>query len=160
MAIEKTLILVKPDGMKRKLSGIVVDRLDNAGFDMVAAKIVTVTEELAREHYALLKDMPFFPNLIQFIKGDFHGVSDRRVLAMVYKGENAVKGIRAVVGATNPEQAAPGTIRGSFGRISQGNFENVVHASGNVEEAKNEVGLWFNPSEIYEYKRADEDVMF
>jgi len=148
MAIEKTLILVKPDGMKRKLSGIVVDRLDNAGFDMVAAKIVTVTEELAREHYALLKDMPFFPNLIQFIKGDFHGVSDRRVLAMVYKGENAVKGIRAVVGATNPEQAAPGTIRGSFGRICQGNFENVVHASGNVEEAEREVKIWFKPEEV------------
>ena len=148
MAIEKTLILVKPDGMKRKLSGIVVDRLDNAGFDMVAAKVVTVTEELAREHYALLKDMPFFPNLIQFIKGDFHGVSDRRVLAMVYKGENAVKGIRAVVGATNPEQAAPGTIRGSFGRICQGNFENVVHASGNVEEAEREVKIWFKPEEV------------
>lgn len=148
MAIEKTLILVKPDGMKRKLSGIVVDRLDNAGFDMVAAKIVTVTEELAREHYALLKDMPFFPNLIQFIKGDFHGVSDRRVLAMVYKGENAVKGIRAVVGATNPEQAAPGTIRGSFGRICQGNFENVVHASGNVEEADREIKIWFKPEEV------------
>ena len=148
MAIEKTLILVKPDGMKRKLSGIVVDRLDNAGFDMVAAKIVTVTEELAREHYALLKDMPFFPNLIQFIKGDFHGVSDRRVLAMVYRGEDAVKGIRAVVGATNPEQAAPGTIRGSFGRICQGNFENVVHASGNVEEAEREVKIWFKPEEV------------
>jgi len=148
MAIEKTLILVKPDGMKRKLSGIVVDRLDNAGFDMVAAKIVTVTEELAREHYALLKDMPFFPNLIQFIKGDFHGVSDRRVLAMVYKGENAVKGIRAVVGATNPEQAAPGTIRGSFGRISQGNFENVVHASGNIEEADREIKIWFKSEEV------------
>jgi nucleoside-diphosphate kinase len=148
MAIEKTLILVKPDGMKRKLSGIVVDRLDNAGFDMVAAKIVSVSEELAREHYALLKDMPFFPNLIQFIKGDFHGVSDRRVLAMVYKGENAVKGIRAVVGATNPEQAAPGTIRGSFGRICQGNFENVVHASGNVEEADREIKIWFKPEEV------------
>ncbi|MBI4351617.1 MAG: nucleoside-diphosphate kinase [Elusimicrobia bacterium] len=148
MAVERSLILVKPDGMKRRLSGIVVDRLDNAGFEMVAAKIVSVTEELAREHYALLKEMPFFPNLIQFIKGDFHGVSGRRVLALVYQGENAVKGIRAVVGATNPEQAAPGTIRGSFGRISQGNFENVVHASGNVEEAEREVKIWFKPEEV------------
>ena len=148
MAIEKSLILVKPDGMKRKLSGIVVDRLENAGFDMVGAKIVSVTEELAREHYALLKDMPFFPGLIQFIKGDLHGVSDRRVLAMVFKGENAVKGIRAVVGATNPEQAVPGTIRGSFGRICQGNFENVVHASGNVEEADREIKIWFKSEEV------------
>ena len=97
---------------------------------------------------ALLKDMPFFPSLIKFIKGDFHGVSDRRVLAMVYKGENAVKGIRAVVGATNPEQAAPGTIRGSFGRLSQGNMENVVHASGNPEEAEREIKIWFKPEEV------------
>jgi len=148
MAIEKTLILIKPDGMKRRLTGIAIDRLETAGFDMVAAKIVPVTEELAREHYALLKDMPFFPSLIKFIKGDFHGVSDRRVLAMVYKGENAVKGIRAVVGATNPEQAAPGTIRGSFGRLSQGNMENVVHASGNPEEAEREIKIWFKPEEV------------
>lgn len=148
MAIEKTLILIKPDGMKRRLTGIAIDRLETAGFDMVAAKIVSVTEELAREHYALLKDMPFFPSLIKFIKGDFHGVADRRVLAMVYKGENAVKGIRAVVGATNPEQAAPGTIRGSFGRLCQGNMENVVHASGNPEEADREIKIWFKPEEV------------
>ena len=148
MAIEKTLILIKPDGMKRRLAGLAIDRLETAGFDMIAAKIVTVTDELAREHYALLKDMPFFPNLIQFIKGDFHDVPGRRVLAMVYKGENAVKGVRAIVGATNPEQAAPGTIRGTFGRICQGNFENVVHASGNVEEGEREVKIWFKPEEV------------
>jgi len=99
MAIERTLVLVKPDGMKRRLSGLAVDRLDNSGFEMVAAKMVSVTEELARKHYALLegqgvfKDKTKYDQLINFIKGDFHGVSGRRVLAMVYRGENAVKGV-------------------------------------------------------------------
>ena len=156
MAIEKTLILIKPDGMKRRLTGLAIDRLDNAGFEMAAAKMVSVTEELARKHYALLegqgvfKTKEKFEQLIKFIMGDFHGVSNRRVMAMVYRGENAIKGVRAVVGATNPEDAAPGTIRGSFGRImsERGYYENVVHASGNTEEADREIKIWFRPEEI------------
>ena len=151
MAIEKTLILIKPDGMKRKLSGLSIDRLDNAGFELIGAKVVRVTEELAREHYALLKGQSFFENLIKYICGAFHGVSNSRVLALVYRGENAIKAVRAVVGATNPELAEPGTIRGTFGRITtQGQFENVVHASGNAEEAEREVKLWFKAAELVE----------
>ena len=152
MPIEKTLILIKPDGMKRRLAGLAIDRLENAGFELIGAKVVPVTEELAREHYALLKDQPFFPNLIKFIKGDYHEVSNRRVLALVYRGENAIKGVRAVVGATNPEEAAPGTIRHSFGRIHSktDNFENVIHASGNAPEAEREVKIWFKPGELVE----------
>ena len=152
MTIEKTLILIKPDGMKRRLAGLAIDRLENAGFELIGAKVVPVTEELAREHYALLKDQPFFPNLIKFIKGDYHEVSNRRVLALVYRGENAIKGVRAVVGATNPEEAAPGTIRHSFGRIHSktDNFENVIHASGNAPEAEREVKIWFKPGELVE----------
>ena len=125
---------------------------------MVAAKVVFVTEELARRHYALLegqgvfKTKEKFEQLIKFIMGDFHGVSNRRVMAMIYRGENAVKGVRTVVGSTNPEEAAPGTIRGSFGRISsaRGYYENVVHASGNTEEAAREIKIWFRPEEIIE----------
>ncbi len=158
MPIERTLILIKPDGMKRRLAGLAIDRLDNAGFDMMGAKIVSVTDELARKHYALLEgqgvfaDKAKFEQLISFIKGDFHGVYKHRVLAMVYQGENAVKGVRAAVGATNPENAAPGTIRGAFGRIcsKQGYYENVVHASGNPEEAEREIAIWFKPGEIVE----------
>ena len=152
MPIEKTLILIKPDGMKRRLAGLAIDRLENAGFELIGAKVVSVTEELAREHYALLKDQPFFPSLIKFIKGDYHEVSNRRVLALVYRGENAIKGVRAVVGATNPEEAAPGTIRHSFGRIHSktDNFENVIHASGNAPEAEREVKIWFKPGELVE----------
>ncbi len=156
MAIERTLVLIKPDGMQRHLTGLSIDRLDNTGYEMVAAKVVSVTEELARRHYALLEghgvftDKAKYEQLINFIKGDFHGVSRRRVVALIYQGENAVKGIRTVVGATNPEDADPCTIRGAFGRICRkhGYFENVVHASGNPEEAEREIGIWFKPEEI------------
>jgi len=152
MPIEKTLVLVKPDGMERRLAGLAIDRLENSGFELIGAKIVPVTETLAREHYALLKDQPFFPNLLKFIKGDYHNVSNHRVLAMVYRGENAIKGVRAVVGATSPEDAAPGTIRNAFGRINSkgGYYENVVHASGNAMEADREIKIWFKPGELVE----------
>ncbi|HAH30995.1 MAG TPA: nucleoside-diphosphate kinase [Elusimicrobia bacterium] len=149
--MEKTLILIKPDGIKRRLTGLAIDRLENAGFELIGAKAVSVTEDLARKHYAALKDKPFFENLIKYIRGEFHCIPKNRIIALVYKGENAVKGVRAVVGATNPEEAAPGTIRGSFGRISsKGQFENVVHASGDAEDAVREVALWFKPEELVE----------
>ncbi len=156
MAVERTLVLVKPDGMQRHLAGLAIDRLDNTHLEMVAAKVVSVSEELARRHYALLEgqgvfaDKARFNQLINFIKGDYHGVSKRRVIALVYQGENAVKGIRAAVGVTNPEEASPDSIRGAFGRICRkhGYYENVVHASGNVEEAEREIAIWFKPEDI------------
>ena len=158
MAIERTLVLIKPDGMQRHLAGLSIDRLENPHMDLVASKIATVTDELARRHYALLegvgpfKDKQLFEHLINFIKGEYHGDPRRRVMALVYKGENAVKSIRAAVGLTNPEDASPETIRGAFGRICRkhGYFENVVHASGNIEEAEREIGIWFKPEEILE----------
>ena len=149
MAIEQTLILIKPDGAKRRLTGLAIDRLEAAGLTLVGAKVVSVTEKLAKEHYRDLADKPFFPNLIRYIRGEFHGLKDSRVLAMVYRGENAIKKVREIAGATNPEQAAPGTIRGSFGRITtQGQFENVIHASSDPADAAREVALWFKPAEI------------
>lgn len=151
MAVEKTLILIKPDAAYRKLTGLVIDRLENSGFELVGAKLVRVTEELAREHYDALKDKPFFENLIKYIRGEFHNIPNNKILALVYKGENAISEIRKIVGATNPEEAAPNTIRGAFGRItSKGQFENVVHASGNREDAEREVKLWFKDDEIIE----------
>lgn len=156
MAVERTLVLIKPDGMQRHLAGLAIDRLENTHLELVGAKIVTVTDSLAREHYALLEgkgpfaDKSLFERLINFIKGEYHGDPKRRVLALVYQGENAVQGIRAAVGATNPEDASPDTIRGAFGRVcrKQGYYENVVHASGNLEEAEREIGIWFKPGEI------------
>lgn len=149
MAIEQTLILIKPDGTFRRLTGLAIDRLDNSGLEMIAAKMVSVSDKLAREHYKSLSDKPFFENLIKYIRGDFHGFKDGRVLALVYRGENAIKKVREVAGATNPEQAAPGTIRGSFGRVTTaGQFENVIHASSDPTDAAREVALWFKPEEI------------
>ncbi len=146
---EQTLVLIKPDGLARRLTGLTIDRLDASGLQMVAAKMVGVSEKLAREHYKSLSDKPFFENLIKYIRGEFHGLKDHRVLAMVYRGENAIKKVREVCGATNPEQAAAGTIRGSFGRITTaGQFENVIHASSDPSDAAREVALWFKPEEI------------
>ncbi len=151
MAIEKTLLLIKPDAAKRKLIGLIIDRLENSGFELVGAKLVRVTEELAREHYSALKDQPFFENLIKYIRGEFHGIKNNKILALVYKGENVISEMRKIVGKTNPEEADPDTIRGSFGRITtKGQFENVIHASGNQEDAEKEVKLWFKEEEIIE----------
>jgi len=149
MAIEQTLILIKPDGAHRRLTGLTIDRLDASGLQMVAAKMVSVSEAHAKEHYKSLSDKPFFANLIKYIRGEFHGIADHRVFAMIYRGENAIKKVREIAGATNPEQAAPGTIRGSFGRITTaGQFENVIHASSDPVDAERECKLWFKPEEI------------
>lgn len=150
MSLETTLVLIKPDGMKRRLAGMALDRLENSGFELVGAKIVAVTDKLAHDHYAMLKGLPYYEQAVKYLRGDYHDVSSHRVLALAYKGENAVAGIRDVAGATNPEKAAPGTIRGSFGRIhtDEGYFENVVHASSNSEEAQRELNIWFKPGEL------------
>lgn len=151
MAKEKTLILIKPDAAYRRLTGLIIDRLENSGFEMVAAKLVKVTDELARKHYEALKDQPFFENLIKYIKGEFHGIKNNKILALVYSGENAISEIRRIVGSTNPEEAEPWTIRGSFGRITtKGRYENVIHASANKEDAEREIKLWFKDEEIIE----------
>jgi len=151
MAIEKTLILIKPDAAKRKLTGLVIDRLENSGFEMVGAKLVRVNEELARKHYESLKDQPFFENLIRYIRGEIHNIKNNKILALVYKGENVISEMRRIVGKTNPEEAETDTIRGSFGRITtKGQFENVIHASGNKEDAIREIKLWFEDYEIIE----------
>ncbi|MDE2039963.1 MAG: nucleoside-diphosphate kinase [Elusimicrobia bacterium] len=147
--MERTLILIKPDGAARRLTGLTIDRLDSTGLELVGAKMVKVSEALAREHYKALADKPFFPNLIRYIRGEFHGIKDGRVLALVYRGENAIKRVREIAGATNPEQAAPGTIRGSFGRITTAQqFENVLHASSDPADAAREVALWFAAGEV------------
>ncbi len=149
MPIEQTLILIKPDGMRRQLTGLTIDRLDAAGLELVAAKMVSVSTELAEKHYAEHVGKPFYPNLIKYIRGEFHAFPDHRVLAMVYRGEGCIAKVREVAGATNPEQAKPGTIRGSFGRVTTaGQFENVLHASANAADAAREVALWFKTAEI------------
>ncbi len=150
MAIERTLVVIKPDGKKRKLTGLAIDRLDQSNLEMVAAKVVKVDRELAEQHYAALKGKPFFENLVKFFLGEFHGFKTCRLLALIYEGENAVAEVRRIVGATNPEEADPHSIRGSFGKINPKNgiMENVIHASGNTEDAKREIALWFGEGNI------------
>lgn len=148
MKKERTLILIKPDGMRRGLAGEVIMAFENAKLKLVGSKVVKVSEELARKHYAMHEGKPFYEGLILFIQGKKHG--ENRILALVYEGENAVKRAREIVGATDPEKAEPWTIRGKYGRrTTDGEIENVVHASGTVEEAKQEIELWFKKEEIW-----------
>jgi len=146
MKAEQTLILIKPDGIVKSLTGNIITELSDTGLKIVGAKIVQVTRELAEEHYQHLREEKFFDELIKYIMGDYH---TKRVLALVYHGENSVKKVRRVVGGTDPEKADPTSIRGKYGRItSKGVFENVVHASENAREAEREIKLWFRPEEL------------
>ncbi len=144
---QATLVLIKPDGLKKSLTGNILTRLSETKLDIIAAKIVRPNRELASEHYCQMKEKPFFEELIQYICGEIH--DKHKVMAMVYYGEDAIKKVRNLCGATNPEEAEPTSIRGSYGRItSAGIYENVIHASGNETEAKREIKLWFEPDEI------------
>lgn len=146
MAEEQTLVLIKPDGMAKALAGNILTELSDTGLIVVGAKIVQVTRELAEEHYHHLKEEKFYDELIEYIIGKYHV---KRVLALIYHGENAIKKVRKVVGATNPEKAEPTSIRGRYGRITtKGFFENVIHASENSSEAERELKLWFRPEDL------------
>lgn len=143
---QQTLVLIKPDGLKKSLTGNVLTRLSETKLDIVAAKIVCVSKELAEAHYHHLKDRPFYPELIKYIMGEYH---KKKVMAMVYWGEDAIDKVRTLAGATNPEEADSVSIRGAYGRITtKGVYENVIHTSTNEQEAEREVKLWFAPDEI------------
>lgn len=144
---QATLVLIKPDGLQRSLTGNILTRLSETKLDIVASKVVRPSRELAVRHYAHMKDKPFFEELIQYICGKLHGKD--KVMAMVYYGEDAIAKVRQLAGATNPEEADPTSIRGAYGRVTtKGLFENVLHASGSEAEAEREIKLWFMPDEI------------
>jgi nucleoside-diphosphate kinase len=115
---------------------------------MKAAKVVALTEDLARLHYANLAATPFFDNIISFMLGNFNAVKDHRIYAFVYEGEDAVQKVRAELGATSPDKALPYTIRGAFGAVKDGVMQNCAHASGSPQEAEREISLWFKPEEV------------
>jgi nucleoside-diphosphate kinase len=146
---QATLVIIKPDGLKKSLTGNILTRLSETKLRIIGAKVVHVSRELAEKHYAHLKDKPFFNEVIQYITGELHGEAYRRVLALVYCGAEAIEKVRNLAGTTNPEEAEPTSIRGQYGRItSSGLFENVLHCSANEEEAEQEIKLWFEPDEI------------
>jgi nucleoside-diphosphate kinase len=157
---ERTLVLIKPDGLAKSLTGNIITALSETRLKIVGAKVVKVSRELAEKHYSDLKQKlinkfgkekgeELFENSLKYIMGKFH---TDRVLALVYKGENAVKKIRELAGETNPEKADPNSIRGRYGRVHSETkvFENVIHCSDSVENAKREIALWFKKEEIVE----------
>ncbi len=144
---EATLIIIKPDGLKKSLTGNILTRLSEAKLKIIGAKVIMVGEKLANTHYRHLKDQSFFPELIKYIQGGLHG--ENRVMALVYWGRGAIGKVRRIAGATNPEEADPISIRGAYGRIlTTGLYENVIHASSDPSEAEREIKLWFSPDEI------------
>ncbi|MED3660630.1 nucleoside-diphosphate kinase [Ureibacillus sp. FSL K6-8385] len=134
MAIERTFLMVKPDGVKRQVVGDIIDRFERRGFVMRAAKLMNVPRELAEKHYEEHKEKPFFNELVDFI-------TSGPVFAMVWEGENIIKLARVMMGATKPEEAQPGTIRGDYAVTIS---ENVIHGSDSPSSAEREIKLWFN----------------
>jgi nucleoside-diphosphate kinase len=134
MAAERTLVLVKPDAMRRQLAGEIVGRLERRGLELRAARLLTVDRLLAEQHYAEHTEKPFFGELIEFI-------TSGPTLALVVEGEGAIATVRTTMGATNPADAAPGTIRGD---LSLSMPDNLVHGSDSPESAEREIALWFS----------------
>ena len=131
--MEQTLVLVKGDGVKRRLIGEIIRRLENKGLDIRAMKLMAVSRELAEEHYAEHREKPFFEELVEFI-------TSRPVVAMTVEGEGAIGTVRNLMGATDPANAAPGTIRGDLALSMP---DNLVHGSDSLESAERELGLFF-----------------
>lgn len=146
MAKERTFVMIKPDGVSRRLIGECIKRLEQRGFKLVAIKMQVLSREKAEEHYREHKGKDFFERLIEFI-------TSGPTVQMVWEGEDAIAQIRNMVGATNPLKASPGTIRGDFALITQ---NNVIHASDSPQSAEREIGLYFSPQEVVKYKIDDE----
>jgi nucleoside-diphosphate kinase len=144
--MERTFVMLKPSTVARGLVGNVVARLEAKGFKIVAMKLTWVTQEQAAKLYAVHKGKPFYDSLVQFI-------TSGPIVAMVLEGDEAVKVMRKLIGATNAKEAEPGTIRGD---LAMSNQKNAIHASDSVENAKNEMDIFFKPEEILSYKRADD----
>ena len=135
---ERTLLLIKPDAMERALAGEILARFEQRGLRVRAAKLVRVDRELAEQHYAEHTEKPFFGELVEFI-------TSAATLALVLEGEGAIKVVRTTMGATNPVEAAPGTIRGDLALAMP---DNLVHGSDSTESAEREIGLWFADDEL------------
>lgn len=148
--IEKTFVMIKPDAVQRGLIGAIISRLEAKGFKPLAMKFMRLPRELAERHYAEHKGKSFFEPLIKYI-------TSGPVLCMVWEGDNIISSLRNMMGATNPQDAPPGTIRGDFG---QQTGRNLIHGSDSPESAKREINLFFNDYEILSYDRAVDEWLF
>lgn len=141
--MERTLILVKPDGVQRGLTGEIIGRFEKRGLKLVGMKFMQMSQALAEEHYGVHRERPFYNDLVNYI-------TSGPIVAMVWEGNDAIAAARSTMGATNPVAAAPGTIRGDFGmEIGR----NLVHGSDSVENGVKEVNLFFNPEELVSWSR-------
>jgi nucleoside-diphosphate kinase len=141
--MEKTFLMVKPDGVQRNLIGEVVSRFEKKGFKLVGAKLMVIPDSLAEQHYGEHKEKPFFGELVEFI-------TSGPVFAMVWEGEEVIATARQMMGTTKPAEAAPGTIRGDFG-VTVG--KNVIHGSDSPESAEKEINLFFDQNEQADYTK-------
>ena len=148
--MEKTLVLVKPDGVQRGLIGEVIARLERRGLRLVGAKFMNVSQSLAETHYAIHKGKPFYDGLIRYI-------TSAPVMALVWEGPNAVAAVRQTMGATRPTEAAPGSLRHDY-VLEVG--RNLTHASDTPENGVKEVELWFKPAELVSWERAIDPWVF
>ncbi|WP_408006527.1 nucleoside-diphosphate kinase [Pseudalkalibacillus sp. A8] len=141
--MEKTFLMVKPDGVQRNLIGEIVSRFEKKGFKLAGAKLMQISEELAQNHYGEHKERPFFGELVDFI-------TSGPVFAMVWEGENVIATARNMMGKTNPSDASPGTIRGDYA-VQVG--QNIIHGSDSPESAEREINLFFNEEELVNYDK-------
>ena len=139
--MERSLVLIKPDAMQRRLAGTIISRFEEQGLKLVALRMLHLDKALAEQHYAIHVDKPFFEDLINYI-------TSTPIIAIVFEGEGAVEVIRKVMGATDPAKAGAGTIRADFGLDIQ---HNAVHGSDSIETAKKEIELFFDKDEIFNY---------
>ena len=142
--MEKTFLMVKPDGVQRNLIGEIVNRFESKGFTLVGGKLMQISQELAEQHYGEHKERPFFGELVEFI-------TSGPVFAMVWEGENVISTARLMMGATNPKESAPGTIRGDFA-VTVG--KNIIHGSDSPESAAREINLFFKEEELVSYDKS------
>jgi nucleoside-diphosphate kinase len=142
--MERTFVAIKPDGVQRGLVGEIIRRFEAKGFTLVGLKLMRVSKELAEKHYDVHRERPFFPSLVAFI-------TSGPLVAMVWEGDGVVAAARKIIGATDPLNAEPGTIRGDFGiSISR----NLIHGSDAIETAQREIGLWFTNDELVSWQPA------
>ncbi len=158
--IERSLAIIKPDGVERSLVGQILTRFENAGLKIVGMKMAWVDKKFAEKHYKAHKSKPFFRELVEFI-------TEGPVVAFVLEGVHAVDNVRRLVGTTSPHSAAPGTIRGDFAHTSMAyaskkglGGKNVIHASGSKQEAEEEIKLWFSKDELHTYSTVHEKHVF
>ena len=147
---ERSFIAIKPDGVERALIGEIIHRFEKKGYKLVALKMIWPTKELAAGHYADLAARPFFPGLVEYF-------SSGPIIAMVWEGHNVIKGGRKLVGATNPDDSAPGSIRGDL-CLSVG--RNIIHGSDSADSAKHEINYWFTAAEISNWDRAQDKFIY